>query len=71
MLTVLESRGIMRKPEGRRGASSAKEESIGANISSAHVPTEFSSTPPQSWKVKLTMKDKKKLIEARLLKKKQ
>uniref|UniRef100_A0A7C9ECG9 Uncharacterized protein n=1 Tax=Opuntia streptacantha TaxID=393608 RepID=A0A7C9ECG9_OPUST len=43
-----ESRGIMRNPEGRRGASSAKEASIGANISSAQVPTAFSSIPLHS-----------------------
>lgn len=39
---------MIRKPEGRRGASSAKEASIGAKTSSAHVPTAFSSTPLQS-----------------------
>lgn len=38
----------MRKPEGRRGASSAKDASIGANISSAQVPMAFSSIPLQS-----------------------
>ena len=38
----------MRKPEGKRGASSAKVASMGANISSAHVPTAFSSIPQQS-----------------------
>lgn len=49
-LTTLESRGIIRKPEGRSGASSEKEASIGAKMSSEHVPTAFSSTPLQSWK---------------------
>lgn len=44
-----ESRGIMRKPEGKIGASSEKDASIGANMSSAQVPTERSSTPLQSW----------------------
>lgn len=43
--TAFESRGMMRKPEGRRGASSEKEASIGANTSSAQVPTALSSTP--------------------------
>lgn len=47
-MTLLESRGIMRKPDGKRGASSAKEASIGANMSSAQVPTAFSSIPLQS-----------------------
>jgi hypothetical protein len=42
----------MRNPEGRRGASSAKEASIGANISSAQVPTAFSSIPLQSYQNK-------------------
>lgn len=49
VLTFVESRGMIRKPEGSRGASSAKEASIGANISSAHVPTAFSSMPLQSY----------------------
>ena len=44
-----ESRGMMRKPDGRIGASSEKEASIGAKMSSAEVPTVFSSTPLQSW----------------------
>jgi hypothetical protein len=39
----------MRNPEGRRGASSAKDASIGANISSAQVLTAFSSIPLQSY----------------------
>jgi len=43
----------MRKPEGRRGASSVKEASIGAKISSAEVPIAFSSTPLQSWEAKM------------------
>ncbi|GMP34957.1 hypothetical protein CsSME_00007608 [Camellia sinensis var. sinensis] len=43
-----ESRGMMRKPEGKRGASSANEASIGANMSSAQVPTAFSSMPLHS-----------------------
>lgn len=42
----------MRKPEGRRGASSAKDASIGANISSAGVPIAFSSIPLQSYQSK-------------------
>jgi len=46
--TFPDSRGMMRNPEGRRGASSAKEASIGADISSAQVPTAFSSIPLQS-----------------------
>ena len=37
--------GMMRKPEGRRGESSLKDASIGAKMSSEHVPTVFSSTP--------------------------
>jgi len=36
---------MMRKPEGMIGASSEKDASIGANISSAHDSTAFSSTP--------------------------
>lgn len=48
--TFPESRGMIRKPDGRSGASSAKEASIGANISSAQVPTAFSSIPLQSYK---------------------
>lgn len=43
--TLPESSGMMRKPEGRRGASSTNEASIGANMSSAQVPTAFSSIP--------------------------
>lgn len=40
----------MRKPDGRSGASSAKDASMGAKTSSAQVPTAFSSTPLQSYK---------------------
>jgi hypothetical protein len=47
---------MMRKPEGRRGASSAKEASIGAKISSAQVPTAFSSIPLHSYKPEKTSK---------------
>lgn len=47
-LTVPESRGMMRKPEGKMGASSEKDASIGAKTSSALVPTACSSTPLQS-----------------------
>lgn len=47
-LTLLESSGIIRKPEGKRGASSANEASIGANMSSAQVPIAFSSIPLHS-----------------------
>jgi hypothetical protein len=47
MLTIPESKGIMRKPEGIIGASSEKEASMGAKMSSAEVPTAFSSTPLQ------------------------
>jgi len=36
---------MMRKPEGMIGASSEKDASIGAKISSAHDSTGFSSTP--------------------------
>lgn len=39
-----ESKGIIRNPEGRRGASSANDASIGAKISSAQEPTAFSSS---------------------------
>ena len=39
----------MRKPDGRIGASSEKEASIGAKTSSAQVPTAFSSTALHSW----------------------
>jgi hypothetical protein len=48
-LTFPDSRGMMRNPEGRSGASSANEASIGANISSAQVPIAFSSIPLQSY----------------------
>lgn len=48
VFTIPESRGMMRKPDGRIGASSEKEASIGAKMSSAEVPTVFSSTPLQS-----------------------
>lgn len=44
--------GIIRNPEGKSGASSVKEASIGAKISSAEVPIEFSSTPLHSWRRK-------------------
>jgi len=47
-LAVPDSRGMMRKPEGKMGASSEKDASIGAKISSALVPTACSSTPLQS-----------------------
>jgi hypothetical protein len=47
MLTIPESKGIMQKPEGIIGASSEKEASMGAKMSSAEVPTAFSSTPLQ------------------------
>lgn len=49
MLTIRESRGMIRKPEGRIGPSSENEASMGAKTSSAQVPTEFSSTPLHSW----------------------
>ena len=38
----------MRNPEGKMGASSEKDASIGAKTSSALVPTACSSTPLQS-----------------------
>lgn len=44
--------GIIRKPDGSSGASSVKEASIGAKISSAEVPMAFSSTPLHSWNQK-------------------
>lgn len=47
-LTIPDSIGIMRKPEGIIGASSENDASKGANISSAHVPTALSSTPLQN-----------------------
>jgi len=50
MLTFEDSIGMMRNPDGRRGASSEKDASIGAKTSSAQAPTAFSSTPLQSWK---------------------
>lgn len=46
-----ESRGMMRNPEGKRGTSSVKEASIGANMSSAHVPIAFSSIPLHSYQI--------------------
>lgn len=54
VFTTPVSRGMMRKPEGRRGASSAKDASMGAKTSSAQVPIAFSSTPLQScaWRKK-------------------
>ena len=39
----------MRKPNGRRGASLTKDASMGANISSAQVPTALMSIPLQSY----------------------
>jgi hypothetical protein len=48
-LTFADSREMMRNPEGRSGASSANEASIGANISSAQVPIAFTSIPLQSY----------------------
>lgn len=61
-LTFPDSRGIMRNPEGRSGASSAKEASIGANISSAHVPIAFSSIPLQSYQNNIKWIIRKKVI---------
>lgn len=46
--TVFTSSGITRKPDGNRGASSAKDSSIGAKTSWAQAPIAFSSTPLQS-----------------------
>lgn len=46
------SNGMMRKPEGRRGASSGNISSIGANTSSEQAPTAFSSIPLQICKRK-------------------
>lgn len=43
---------MMRKPEGRRGASSGNISSIGANTSSEQAPTAFSSIPLQICKRK-------------------
>lgn len=40
----------MRKPEGRRGASSGNISSIGAKTSSEQAPTAFSSTPLHSYR---------------------
>nr|GMC86756.1 hypothetical protein Iba_chr04dCG13820 [Ipomoea batatas] len=45
---------MIRKPEGRSGASSANEASMGAKMSSAQVPTAFSSTPLQSCNRKMS-----------------
>lgn len=50
MLTFPESKGIIRNPEGKRGASSAKDASIGAKISSAQEPTAFSSIPLHNYR---------------------
>lgn len=48
---------MIRKPEGKSGASSAKEGSMGANMSSAHVPTALSSIPPHSCQMKYKEKE--------------
>nr|GMD22628.1 hypothetical protein Iba_chr08aCG12610 [Ipomoea batatas] len=45
-----DSRGMMRKPEGIRSASSGNISSIGAKTSSEHAPTAFSSIPLHIWK---------------------
>jgi len=47
-LTVTVSRGIIRNPEGNKGALSTKDASIGAKTSSEQVQIAFSSTPLQS-----------------------
>jgi len=47
-LTVFISRGMTRKPEEIKGASSGKCSSIGANTSWKEEPTDFSSIPVQS-----------------------
>lgn len=48
MLTISESREIIRKPDGNSGASSAQDASTGANISSEQVPGEFLFNPLQN-----------------------
>jgi hypothetical protein len=46
--TIFVSSGITRNPEGKSGASSAKDSSIGAKTSCADALVAFSSTPLQS-----------------------
>ena len=48
-ITIADPRKMMQNPKGKKGAALANEELIGANISSAHVLTIFSSIPLQSY----------------------
>jgi hypothetical protein len=45
LTTRLQSRGMTRNPDGKRGTSSETATSTGAKTSWAHAPTAFSSTP--------------------------
>ena len=63
------SKGITRKPEDIKGASSGNSSSIGAKTSWKQDPIDFSSIPVQSWKI-IPVRDQLETQYTRIMNKK-